>query len=113
MLVLPGVLASLPLEEVIALRGVKRIAERHALTLSGKVLQRKEAIVQVSDSLPCCWREASLFSDLDSEKRLVHRQHLIFNSSIHRLGTEMCSAEIHSLWIVQPGQTVTEYNSII
>jgi len=80
---------------------------------SEKVLRKKEAIVQVSDSLPYCWRETSLFSDLDPEQRPVHRQHLILNNSVPLLETEIGSAEIRSFWIIQPGQTVTEYDSII
>lgn len=75
--------------------------------------EKKEAIVQVSDSLPCCWRETSLFSDLEPEERPAPQQHLIFNSSAPLLGRERGSAEIHSLGVIQPGQTVTEHSCVI
>lgn len=94
-----------------SLRSYKELESRITLLhWSEKVLRKKKAAtVQVSDSLPCCWRETSLFSDLDPEQRPVHPQHLIFNSSVPLLGTEIGSAEVHSLGIVQPGQAVTEY----
>lgn len=114
MLVLPGVLASLPLEEVIALQGVKIIGRRGKLLhWNEKSWGKKEAIVQVSDSLPCCWRETSLFSDLEPEERPAPQQHLIFNSSAPLLAREIGSAEIHSLGVIQPGQTVPEHSSVI
>lgn len=40
---------------------------------------KKEAITQVPHSLPCCWRETSLFSEL--EERPAPQQQFIFNSS--------------------------------
>lgn len=81
-LVLPGVLASLPLEEVSALRGVKIIGRRGMFLHWNEKSwgEKKEAIVQVSDSLPCCWRETSLFSDLEPEERPAPQQHLIFTA---------------------------------
>lgn len=111
MLVLPGVWPSLPLEEVIAFLGVKKNWKtRYALTIERKHFVEKEAIAWVSDSLPCLWRDTFLFSALNFGKSLARQQHAACASTA---GVEVGSAELHSLWIVQAGQTVTEYNSII